>query len=435
MYFSGKFGWIIGLHPYLRLVIPLGNPGAVPVQVWWTDWFDVFQVGPVTCRFCMMNSWKDTTQESDLCWRALTQYKSVPTSRCSKSSVWLVQCNYFVILSASFPHVYSVPDSFQSVNARSEEDIKGHKRVTGTKSLCCLPFSICCLCWNYCELQVLWFPGTKLNFFVHFLRALLDIRLLKKRDSERLLLTLQDGRREILSFTAQLELVRTLLKIDSIPVRKKNNYQDSGQNTPKRLHSSRMHTTWCLVLRGVPGPRGMHDLGGCLVPGMPGPGGCLVWWGLLGGYPSMHWGRPPVNRILDTRYWKYYLPPQTSFAGSNKDLSLPSVLELDCHWRLFVTIQLHIVTRMHSSRMHTVRCSCRLLKGVSAWRGCLSDRWVCPGVVSALGDVSGRHPSPWTEFLTHACENITFPQFRLQTVSIYITFWWWRKVFRDYSTC
>ena len=59
---------------------------------------------------------------------------------------------------------------------------------------------------------------------------------------------------------------------------------------------------------------------------------------------------------------------------------------------------------MHSSRMRTVRCSNRLLGGgedVCAGglpRGCLPDTPL------------------WTEFLTNACENITFPQLRLRTV-------------------
>ena len=85
---------------------------------------------------------------------------------------------------------------------------------------------------------------------------------------------------------------------------------------------------------------------------------------------------------------------------------------------------------MHSSRMRTVSCSGRLMgggclpSGVSAW-GCLSGgclprrgRGVCPGgvclEVSAGGE--GVHPLLWTEFLTHTCENITFPQLRLRTI-------------------
>ena len=42
------------------------------------------------------------------------------------------------------------------------------------------------------------------------------------------------------------------------------------------------------------------------------------------------------------------------------------------------------------------------------------------GNVCLVGCLSGGdvHLPPWTEFLTHACENITFPQLRLQMVKI-----------------
>ena len=102
-----------------------------------------------------------------------------------------------------------------------------------------------------------------------------------------------------------------------------------------------------------------------------------------------------------------------------------------------------IKTRMYSSRIRTVRCSSHLLGGgclpsrESAQGGCLpgtSTQGGLPGGVSAqevsahgcispgrcLADVPHPtpHPPPWTEFLTHACENITFPQLRLRTVNI-----------------
>ena len=58
--------------------------------------------------------------------------------------------------------------------------------------------------------------------------------------------------------------------------------------------------------------------------------------------------------------------------------------------------------------------------GVSAQK-----RGVCQGRVSAQeggvcqGRVSARGVSPmWTEFLTHVCENITFPQLLLRTAII-----------------
>ena len=81
---------------------------------------------------------------------------------------------------------------------------------------------------------------------------------------------------------------------------------------------------------------------------------------------------------------------------------------------------------MHSSRMRAVRCSSRLLKGgVSPGRGgclpggCLPGGlpggWEC--LPSLSRGVSGRHPL-WTDFLTHTCENITFPQLHLRTLII-----------------
>ena len=88
-------------------------------------------------------------------------------------------------------------------------------------------------------------------------------------------------------------------------------------------------------------------------------------------------------------------------------------------------------TRMHSSRMRTVRCSGHrgwgglpmggVCLGGSAW-GCLPGAGCLPRG-SCLGGVYpsmqwGRHPPLWIEFLTHACENITFPQLQLWKVII-----------------
>ena len=116
-------------------------------------------------------------------------------------------------------------------------------------------------------------------------------------------------------------------------------------NVWTRLHSSRMHTARSLtvspsmlcsggrlvrggglvqggacLVRGVPAwsQGGAWSGGACLVGGclpgpggcLPGPGGCLPGPGGGGWYPSMHWGKlPPVDRILDTCFWKYYLAP------------------------------------------------------------------------------------------------------------------------------
>ena len=67
------------------------------------------------------------------------------------------------------------------------------------------------------------------------------------------------------------------------------------------------------------------------------------------------------------------------------------------------------ITRMHSSRMRTVLCSDRH-GGVSAWR------------VSAQG---GVHLPP-VDRMTDTCENITFPQLLLRTVTILWSFSSWK---------
>ena len=84
-------------------------------------------------------------------------------------------------------------------------------------------------------------------------------------------------------------------------------------------------------------------------------------------------------------------------------------------------------TRMYSSRMRNVRCSSRLPAWgcLTAGGGCLSrgrGRCLPRRVSTCLGGGSAcpegcTPPSLWTEFLTHACENITFPQLRLRTVT------------------
>ena len=72
-------------------------------------------------------------------------------------------------------------------------------------------------------------------------------------------------------------------------------------------------------------------------------------------------------------------------------------------WTTLMTSETIVITRMHSSRMRTVRCSGRLIGGGMSVGGVYTS------------------PSPWTEFLTHTCENITFPELRLRMV---ITLWW-----------
>ena len=91
-----------------------------------------------------------------------------------------------------------------------------------------------------------------------------------------------------------------------------------------------------------------------------------------------------------------------------------------------------VTTRMHSSRMRTVRCSSRLLgvevgrlsaRGVGLGRVCPEGMsaqtvGVCPDGGQCLSQcmLGYTPPPPWTEFLTHTCENIAFLQLRLRTV-------------------
>ena len=69
---------------------------------------------------------------------------------------------------------------------------------------------------------------------------------------------------------------------------------------------------------------------------------------------------------------------------------------------------------MHSSRMRTARLltvsrsiggMCLSVQGGGVCQGGLPRGCVCLGVYPSVS--LGRHPPPpWTEFLTHACENI-----------------------------
>ena len=59
---------------------------------------------------------------------------------------------------------------------------------------------------------------------------------------------------------------------------------------------------------------------------------------------------------------------------------------------------------------------CLVLGGVPAWSGGMSG----PGGVylPGRGGVPGQVPPPWTEFLTHACENITLAKTSFRPVII-----------------
>ena len=68
-------------------------------------------------------------------------------------------------------------------------------------------------------------------------------------------------------------------------------------------------------------------------------------------------------------------------------------------------------TIMHSSRMRTIRCT-----------GHLSCHACPPSCTAPLSHMPApaMHAPPWTEFLTHDCEHITFPQLLLRTVMIFL---------------
>ena len=73
----------------------------------------------------------------------------------------------------------------------------------------------------------------------------------------------------------------------------------------------------------------------------------------------------------------------------------------------------NVITRMHSSRMCTVRCSGRHLGGDVCQGGCLNRRGVCPGGVSAWGVFAwGCLPDIPLDRMTDTCKNITLLQLR-----------------------
>ena len=82
------------------------------------------------------------------------------------------------------------------------------------------------------------------------------------------------------------------------------------------------------------------------------------------------------------------------------------ILQLDAYWSAGVAV-----------------CLGSSLPGECLSRRVSAQEGVCPEVVCLGGGVClGMYISLlWTEFLTHACENITFPQLRLRTVIINLT--------------
>ena len=91
-------------------------------------------------------------------------------------------------------------------------------------------------------------------------------------------------------------------------------------------------------------------------------------------------------------------------------------------------------TRMHSSRMHTIRClsPCLVLKDgaralyMTPFSNRMTDSHVGEGGLSRGCLPGGYTPLPRGQ--TDTCKNITFPQLLLRTVNI--TYW---KMFRSFS--
>ena len=80
---------------------------------------------------------------------------------------------------------------------------------------------------------------------------------------------------------------------------------------------------------------------------------------------------------------------------------------------------MHGGTCMHGS-VHAFGCACLgcACRGhVSPGGACIPGERACPGGQGACpGSMYPTHAPLWTEFLTHACENITFPQLLLRAV-------------------
>ena len=106
-----------------------------------------------------------------------------------------------------------------------------------------------------------------------------------------------------------------------------------------------------------------------------------------------------------------------------EDINRLSVKDIDFD----VQNMLILKTRKQSSRIRIVRCSGRLggvgegvcvcvSRGVCVSGECVCRGGVCPGVCVSQHPMGQTPPPLWTGFLTHACENITFPQLLLRTV-------------------
>ena len=55
------------------------------------------------------------------------------------------------------------------------------------------------------------------------------------------------------------------------------------------------------------------------------------------------------------------------------------------------------------------------------------------GACMAGGGIHGIHTPPWIKFLTHACENITFPQLLLRAVTIFQNYETLKAYFKEWE--
>ena len=134
---------------------------------------------------------------------------------------------------------------------------------------------------------------------------------------------------------------------------------------------------WCL-----PGPRGVVCSGGCLLRrGLPGLGGSARGGGWCVPACTEADTLPPVDRILDTRLWKYYLGPT----------SLQPVT---------IIAKYSFQTRMHSSgmplspSMHCAGGGVPPPEGVPAWGVYLPRGLYLPGGYLPRGNCPGGCTCP-----------------------------------------
>ena len=74
------------------------------------------------------------------------------------------------------------------------------------------------------------------------------------------------------------------------------------------------------------------------------PGGCTPPVHCMVGYTHI---TPPLDRILDTRLWKYYLPA-TTVAGGNKEQKEEMKFISYLHWNSYV--EMFVLKQLHFSR-------------------------------------------------------------------------------------